>query len=341
MIRAVTDTGSEWQQTVHEMSGSTLAHAPEWFGVIRDAYGHSPLYLAAEDEAGGHGLLPAFVVRRPFAGTVVASMPFLDGGGPCSSSAPLVARMVDHLLVEARRLGARFVDMRCTERLPIAARPMEHKVNLAMALSSDAGELWRRLDKDVRNQVRNAERCGLSIEVGGLDKLTDFYNVFAVRMRDLGSPVHDGAFFRAVLETFDERARVVIVRLGHTPIGGLLALAFKDGLTVPWAACLTEYLPLCPNMLLYWETIRSACSDGFRRFDFGRSTRNSGTYRFKTQWGAREEPLFWYRVPIGARAGSPGTEPGPAALAMAKAWRRLPVPVTRRLGPRIRKYLIQ
>jgi serine/alanine adding enzyme len=341
MIRAVKDTGGEWQQAVHEIGGSTLAHAPEWFHVIRDAYGHRPLYLLAEDEAGRHGLLPAFVVRRPFAGTVVASMPFLDGGGPCSSSAPLIWRMVDHLLVEARRLGARVVDLRCAEKLPIAYPPMEHKVNLAMALSPDAGMLWRQLDKDVRNQVRKAERCGLSIEVGGLDKLTDFYSVFAVRMRDLGSPVHGGEFFRAVLETFDERARVVLVRLGNVPIGGLIALAFKDTLTVPWAACLTEYLPLCPNMLMYWQTIRLACSEGFRRFDFGRSTRDSGTYRFKTQWGALEDPLFWYRVPSNARAGSAGTEPGPAALALANAWRRLPVPVTRRLGPRIRKYLVQ
>jgi serine/alanine adding enzyme len=341
IIRAVHDIAGEWQQVVHAVNQSTLAHAPEWFRVIRDAYGHTPLYFAAEDEAGRHALLPAFIVRRPFGGTVVASMPFLDGGGPCSPSGSLAGWMVDHLIDEGRRLGARVVEMRCAERLPIAFQPMEHKVNLVLTLCPDPGGLWRRLDKDVRNQVRKAERCGLSIEVGGVEKLTDFYDVFASRMRDLGSPVHGVEFFRAVLEAFAERARIVLVRLGPAPIGGLMALQFKDSLTVPWAACLKEYRRLCPNMLLYWETIQSACSDGFGRFDFGRSTRNSGTYRFKSQWGAREEPLFWYTIPIDAGAGARAMEAGPASLVLAKAWQQLPVRVTRRLGPRIRRYLIQ
>ena len=85
---------------------------------------------------------------------------------------------------------------------------------------------------------------------------------------------------------------------------------------MPWAACSKEHFALCPNMLLYWETIRTACADGFARFDFGRSTRQSGTYRFKRQWGAQEEPLFWYRIPIASdvdaarrHASCAGSEP--------------------------------
>src|SRR2546427_11258796 len=65
-------------------------------------------------------------------------------------------------------------------------------------------------------------------------------------------------------------------RKGGTPVGGLVALAFKDRLAVPWASCLKEYLSLCPNMLLYWEVLRTACVEGFRTFDFGRSSRHSG-----------------------------------------------------------------
>ena len=75
-----------WSRIVEELPEPHLAHSAEWAAVIRRAYGHAPLYLAAEDAAGRAGVLPAFVVRRPVGGTVVTSMPFLDGGGPCSSS---------------------------------------------------------------------------------------------------------------------------------------------------------------------------------------------------------------------------------------------------------------
>src|SRR2546425_2133113 len=92
--RSAPDTVGTWRQVVDEFSQSNLGHSPEWFTVIRSAYGHDPLYLSAEDGEGRHGVLPAFVVRRPVLGTVVTSMPFLDSGGPCASSVGL-AHLLD------------------------------------------------------------------------------------------------------------------------------------------------------------------------------------------------------------------------------------------------------
>jgi FemAB-related protein (PEP-CTERM system-associated) len=343
MLQTLPDTGGTWRRVVDESPSSGLAHSPEWFTLIHRAYGHTPLYLTMNDGNGRSGVLPAFVVRRPFFGTVVTSMPFLDSGGPCSRSADTRKMLVEHLIAEARRIGAARVELRCAERLDIPAQPAEHKVNLTLPLPADPDQLWRRFDKQVRNQVRKAERCGLTVEHGGVENLRAFYEAFVVRMRDLGSPPHAPEFLRAVLDAFGGRARIVLVRKGNLTIGALFALAFKDRLVVPWAICLKEYFSLCPNMLLYWETLRSACVEGFTRFDFGRSTRDSGTYRFKVQWGAQEEPLFWYfispdriRSDITAVAGH-----GSKTEILGKAWQRLPLALTRCVGPHIRRYLTQ
>jgi FemAB-related protein (PEP-CTERM system-associated) len=340
MIRALPDVNGTWRSVVDNSTESTLAHSPEWFALIQRAYGHQPLYLSAEDDQGRSGVLPAFIVRRPFLGTVVTSMPFLDSGGPCSSSTAMARVLVGHLIAEARAIGARLVEIRCSTPLEIDSQPAQTKVNMTLPIPSDPDRLWRQLDKSVRNQVRKAERSGLSIEIGGAEKLTPFYETFVIRMRDLGSPVHAPEFLRAVLDSFGSRARIILVRKGNTTVGGLMILAFKDRLIVPWATCLKEYFALCPNMLLYWEALRSACLEGFRRFDFGRSSRNSGTYHFKCQWGAREEPLFWYTIPITAAAG-PNTESPGRREVLARAWQHLPLSVTRFLGPRIRRYLVQ
>ena len=335
------DFAGSWRRTVDRLVDSRLAHAAEWFRVIREAYGHEPLYLEAEDEDGGYGVLPAFIVRRPILGPIVSSMPFLDGGGPAASSAPLAAALVTRLVEEARDAGAPVVELRSIRRLGVPSEPEEHKVNLTLALPADPVRLWQQLDGSVRNQVRKAGRSGLTVELGGSEKLDEFYPIFATRMRELGSPAHARRFFGAILDTFGHRARVALVRKGSAPVGGLIAVAFKDVLAVPWASCLRRYLPLCPNMLLYWETIRAACLEGFARFDFGRSTRGSSTYRFKRQWGAQEEPLFWYTITSGGRRrpSRPGTGRGAALL--AGCWRRLPFALTRSLGPHIRGYLTQ
>lgn len=341
-VPLVTDAGisADWRRAVDALGESRLAHAPEWFTVIRKAYGHDPLYLGAGDGYGGHGVLPAFIVRRPLLGTVVSSMPFLDGGGPCSSSVALGEGLVAQLIEEARTIGADMVELRCLERLGIAAEPMKHKVNLTLPLLADHERQWRQFDGSVRNQVRKAERSGLSVAFVGAEKLDDFYAIFATRMRELGSPVHARRFFAAIFDAFGGRARLALVRKDSTPIGGLIAIAFKDVLAVPWASCLRRYDTLCPSMLLYWETIRTGCGEGFRRFDFGRSSPGSGTYRFKRQWGAEEEPIFWYTIPI-RRGGGESLSSGRRAALLAGAWRHLPLAVTRTLGPQIRKYLIQ
>lgn len=330
---------NEWASVIEQAENANLAHAPQWFVAISNAYGHTPLYLQAQDSEGQGGVLPAFLVRSRLFGTVVSSMPFLDTGGPCSTATALSPVLVDALMREAKRLGAGSVELRCTSAMNLSVPAVKDKVNLVLPLPHDPDHLWRQLSAKVRNQIRKAERSGLSVEFGRVEKLADFYEVFAANMRDLGSPVHARDFFNAMLDAFGSSIRIASIRKGAMPIGGLVALAFKDTIVVPWASSLRQYFSLCPNMLLYWETIRAACVEGFRKFDFGRSSHDSNTYRFKRQWGALEEPLFWYTIPVGSHCG--GKWPGgdqPKAL-FAQVWQRLPLNVTRWLGPRIRKYI--
>jgi FemAB-related protein (PEP-CTERM system-associated) len=223
--------------------------------------------------------------------------------------------------------------------LPVPA--MQDKVSLVLPLPADPHCLWQQLGAKVRNQVRKAERSGLTVESGGAEKLNDFYDIFAVNMRDLGSPVHARGFFQAIFEVWADQARVFVVRKDRQPIGGLIALAFKHSLVVPWASSLRQYFSLCPNMLLYWETLRAACTEGFRHFDFGRSSRHVSTYRFKRQWGAVEEPLYWYTIPLAPNHSRRFSSVDKNSASYAQLWQHLPLGITRWLGPHIRKYLTQ
>jgi FemAB-related protein (PEP-CTERM system-associated) len=274
-------------------------------------------------------------------------MPFLDGGGPCATSPALETKLIVRLLQEARRIGARVVEIRASRRLPIAAAPQEHKVNMVLPLTGSLDDVFSRIDRAARSQIRKAARSSLSIEIGGSEHIDTFYALFVERMRELGSPVHSKAFFDAIMEHFGDQARLIIARSGSQPVGGLFALASDDVLTVPWAASLRSHASLNTNMLLYWETIQAAHGLGFERFDFGRSTRDSGTYRFKRQWGAREEPLYWYSLPNAvndvthAAAEHDDSMSASAADFCVHMWQHLPLGLTRHLGPRVRKYLTQ
>lgn len=330
-----------WHTAVQDLNEANLAQSPHWHTVISKTYRHTPIYLTAQSASGNVAILPAFLLRSRLFGTVVTSMPFLDSGGPCSSSSDLTRLLTNTLIEEARQIGADFVEFRCSVPMELPVEPVTEKTSLLLPLTSNPESLWKTLDSKVRNQIRKAEREGISFEFGGLDKLQEFYEVFSFNMRDLGSPVHAKLFFATAFETFGGKIRIALVRKDCVAIGGLIAIEFKNTLMVPWASTLGQFRSLCPNMLLYWETIKAACSEGFAEFDFGRSSRNSGTYRFKRQWGAIEKQLYWYTIPLNGKPVRRLSRSERRGALLVQLWRHLPVGISRWLGPRIRRCLPQ
>jgi hypothetical protein len=97
---------------------------------------------------------------------------------------------------------------------------------------------------------------------------------------------------------------------------------------------------MSPNMLVYWALMERMIASGARLFNFGRCSPDSGTYRFKMQWGGRAEPLAWYQQTDrpGETAATPSPDQGAFALA-TRVWQRLPVSLTTRLGPHIVRFI--
>jgi FemAB-related protein (PEP-CTERM system-associated) len=158
-------------------------------------------------------------------------------------------------------------------------------------------------------------------------------------MRDLGTPVYPRRFFAEILAAFPAQAKVFVIDIADKPVAAGFVLTHRSTAEIPWASSLREANRTGANMLLYWAVLRDAVAAGLTRFDFGRSTRDSGTYRFKEQWGARPQQLRWhYWLPVGEALPhlNPANPKYRTAIAL---WRKLPVPVANWLGPHIVKYL--
>jgi FemAB-related protein (PEP-CTERM system-associated) len=264
-------------------------------------------------------------------------LPFLDEGGLCADNDESRVALWEAARETSARLGARSIELRQRYPSGLDLPPQAAKVTVMLELATESGQMWKRLDAKVRNQVRKAQSSGLTASWCGVEGLDEFYGVFAHNMRDLGSPVHARRFFGAMLEEFADTARLLLVRDGSRTVAGGVCMTFRDTVLVPWASSLREWRSRCPSNLLYWEVIRSACEKGLRWLDFGRSSRGSGTYRFKVQWGGVEQPLCWEEFP--ARQGSLVHTEDPKYRAMIGLWQRLPVPVATLIGPTVRKRL--
>jgi hypothetical protein len=113
------------------------------------------------------------------------------------------------------------------------------------------------------------------------------------------------------------------------------SLVLDDGLAarVPWAGADWRYRKLNANMLLYWTMLSDACRRGSGTFDFGRSTVDAGTYKFKLQWGSRVVPLAWRYVLAGGQSMPELRSDSAKYRLFVDAWTRLPVGLARALGP--------
>jgi FemAB-related protein (PEP-CTERM system-associated) len=194
--------------------------------------------------------------------------------------------------------------------------------------------IWERFDRKVRNQIRKAEKSGLTAEVGRAELLPDFYAVFARNMRDLGTPVYTRRLFDEVLRAFPDRTQVIVIRRGGTALAA--AVTYRTGRTVevPWASSLREFNSLCPNHLLYWRAIEAAIGADCDTLDFGRSTPHEGTYQFKSQWGAEPLPLHWEYPFLTGQVPDQGPT-NPKFRAAIEIWKRCPLWLANAVGPHI------
>jgi FemAB-related protein (PEP-CTERM system-associated) len=270
---------------------------------------------------------------------MLVSLPFLNYGGVLADSPAIERALVAEAVALAEREGVRHLELRHAEDRALGLVTRRNKVTFRLELPKDPDRLWTGFPAKLRSQIRKPEKEGLVARVGGAEELDAFYRVFAVNMRDLGTPVYPRRFFRTILERLPEAARLVVVRRGTQPLAAAFLLSFRGLLEVPWAASLRPYNTLGANMLAYWTALRHGCETEHRRFDFGRSTPDSGPARFKAQWGAEAVPLHWHYWLAPGRSLPDVSPTSPRFHRAVQLWRRLPLALANLVGPRIVRHV--
>ncbi len=339
IAEAPPEFGDVWNDFVFGRKESTYAHRFEWRAVAEEAYGRTCHFLSATRDGRIAGLLPLVWMPGPLGGRRLVSLPYLDLGGPLAVDATVETELLGAAFEIGERLGSKGLELRKSA----ADSTLESgRYRFLLDLPGRSDELWSTIGPKVRNQVRKSQKSGLETTSEGSAALHDFYDVFRENMRELGSPVHSVRFLASVLEQFGDDARLYMTRDEEgAAVAGGIAIRHLGTLTVPWASARRSERPKCPNHSLYWTVLTDAIEEGLERFDFGRSSAGTGTFRFKKQWGATPVPLAWEHVERGGAQIEQHSPPGRARSLVIAAWRRLPQAVADRLGPRLRGHLPQ
>jgi len=322
--------------------GSDLAwpplagHRDAWVTAICRGLGQAGILVTASRQGQPVGALPLVLVRGPIFGRFLVSLPYVNTGGVWAADASAARSLVDRACDLADEHRVRFLELR--HELPVSHPRLNfertEKKHMRLSLPETDTQLDKSFKSKLRSQVKKAGQYDLEVRFGGAEWLDAFYDVFAINMRDLGTPVFSKKLFAEILAAFGGEAELCRVTMHGKTVASALLVHSRGVTEVPSASSLREFNRTNANMLMYRHLLSRAISRGSHTFDFGRSSEGAGTYKFKAQWGAQPQPAVWqYYVREGSADDMRPDAEGKQRW--VKVWQRLPVWLTRLMGPPI------
>jgi FemAB-related protein (PEP-CTERM system-associated) len=343
---AVVADQSVWDEYVDGHKDASPYHRFAWILSVEQAYQHKNVSLLAFNEEKLVGVLPCIKMQRPFSKPSYCALPYCDLGHGLANDANILQALQNEALALLECEGGNIFDYRDSVNTSPSNELAGKKVRMVLSLPSGSEALMASFKSKLRSQIRKAQKNGLTYVIANNQtQIDDFYQIFAINMRKLGSPVHSKKWFECLFNHYAQHSVLSVVYSNKVPVGAGMVLRTANKVAIPWASTVTKYNKLAPNMMLYWSLLEHVSDLGCTEFDFGRSTYDQGTYKFKRQWGAEPVPLAWSNlVPNLVPSQTTITESNTGNVKhirtlVEKTWSSLPLGVTTRLGPKIRKHI--
>lgn len=324
-----------WDEFVLAHPKGSFFHLLGWKRVMERTYGFKSCYFCAKRGGRITGIAPAFLISNWVTGRCLISLPFAVYGGVCAEEEESEQALISHLEDVATELGAEYFELRNRNgglRTGFHANP--RYATFTLTLVPDTEAIYKAFPKDIRYMIRKGEKAGLRVQ-RGFEQLDTFYRLMTINLRRLGTPAFPRALFQNLIEEYPNQIDLTVVYSGDEPLAGGMSFFFREWMQPYYIGSKAEAKSLAANNFLWWELIKLAATTGHNTFDFGRSKKKSGNFDFKKKWNPRVEPLD-YQVRLIRRKEAPNFSPANPKFRLATAlWQRLPLGLTRMIGPRV------
>jgi FemAB-related protein (PEP-CTERM system-associated) len=318
----------------------SVFHRAGWRDAVERAFGHEGADLLAWRGAELVGVLPLMLSPALGPGWRLISVPYGVYGGPLGIDAVVEQRLLDKSVALAERLAVGHLELRYQYDPGPELVGSDLYWTFVRDLPEAPEEVLARMPKKARAEARKArERHGLELSSGSW-YVDDLHRLFLANKQRLGSPGLPIAFFRELLDVFGQDVSVHLVRKERRPLAAVMAFHHGDTLVAYYSGTTPEAdREWSASNFMYLALQEWGVRAGFRRFDFGRSRRDSGAFQFKLHQGFEPRPLA-YRYHLVRDRRLPAFNPSnPRTAGLRATWSRLPPWLTARLSDRLARYL--
>lgn len=333
---AADDDTALWDQYVFRHRYGTPFHLSAWKKTIQQTFRYRNYSLIALQNGRVAGILPLFYVRNPLIGRALISSPFAVYGGALFDSPAVAAAFRDRLRHLGNALDLDYVELRNQypdQRLEFA--PIDRYVTFVQELPADEDAMLQGIPRKTRYIVRRSLKEGFTTRKCG-HGFEEFEKLYSANLRRLGTPAFPRKHFANLLANFGEMADIREVLLDGRVVAAVLTLYFRGQVFPYYGAADTAYNAKAPSTYMYFDLMRSTARQGYTKFDFGRSKKfDSGSYEFKSHWGMEIRGLPYEMLLVGRKKLPNYTPNNPTFRAPIALWRRVPLWITRLVGPHL------
>ena len=296
-----------WDKFVENHPLGWIVHLSGWKKVIESSFPHMRGYyfaLVDKDTGAIKAGLPVYEVHSWLIGKRLVSIPFASLCDPLINKSHDMDKLLEASLNLFKKRNFSYVEIRVfnahepeDERLGSNQSYKTH----CLLLDKEPDILQKSFHRtNVRQRIQRALNSNISVKIADSESdLIDFFTLYKKTRRKLNLPSQPYAFIKSLWNVFKPSDQVVILIANYNdkPIAGLLLFKYKQRVSAEILGTDDDYLNISPNHLLFWEAIKLAYNEGFKVFDFGRtSVNNESLMTFKNRWGTKVLNLrqFYY-----------------------------------------------
>lgn len=326
-----------WDRFVNGHPDATFFHKIGWRDVLKRAFNHKSYYLLAERDGAVVGVLPLARIKSRLFHDALISTPFCVYGGILAVDLDVSDRLLSHASEMARELGVQYMELRQNNSSRMDWPTKDLYVTFRQELSKSHDDNMKSVPRKQRAVIRKGLNADLSVGIDG--DVEDFYRIYAESVRNLGTPVFSKRYVQILMDVFPGEVEIFTVRHLGIPVSSVMSFYFRGEVLPYYGGGSAAARDLKAYDLMYWELMRHAVDKGVHLFDFGRSKRDSGSYKYKMHWGFTPQPLH-YQYDLIKIKEMPDISPvNKQYSSFIKIWKKLPLSVSRVIGPPLARSL--
>jgi hypothetical protein len=267
---------------------------------LHETYGYRPVYFGILDSDSINTLLPLMEIKSIFTGKRGVSLPFTDYCEPILGN----GIDIDQLLQDVRRHGqkSRWQWIQIRGGGGIDADPDQQFCVHELKLECDVDHLFSKLRPAKRRNIRKAESQKVKIVHAQDRKAVDaYYRLHCQTRKRHGVPPQPYRFFYKIFQHVISKGKGQVVLALHQErvVAGSIYFHFRQKALYKFGASDMSFQHLRANDLVMAEAIKWYAAKGYQSFCFGRTALdNTGLRRFKSDWGAEERIINYYRYDL-------------------------------------------